>query len=89
MSTPKVVVHTGRRAEGLSGRYGVVVSRKVGGAVERNRAKRQIRAALAMAGGVPEGMDAVIIVKPGAKLTVAELAGDIWQILVEHGTEST
>ena len=34
-----------RRGEGAALRLGVVASRKVGGAVERNRAKRRLRAA--------------------------------------------
>ncbi len=81
MSTPHLVIHTAKRADGGPGRYGLIVSRKVGGAVVRNRARRQMRAAIEMAGGVKAGMDAVFVVRPGAVLRVSELSDHIWQIM--------
>lgn len=86
MSTPHLVVHAGKRADGGAGRYGVVVSRKVGGAVARNRARRQVRAAVELAGGIRPGLDAVIVVKPGARLKVDETSQDLWQIMEENGS---
>lgn len=88
MSTPDVVIHTATRPGGGPGRYGLVVSRKVGGAVVRNRLRRQARAAVALAGGIRAGIDAVIVVKPGASLKVTELARSIWQIMEEWSPPS-
>lgn len=88
MSTPQLVVHTAKRADNGAGRYGLVVSKKVGGAVVRNRARRQTRAAIVLAGGIRPGVDTVIVVKPGSVLNVQELSDQIWKIMegVSAGT---
>jgi len=49
------------------GRLGVTVSRKVGGAVLRNRVKRWIRECYRRrAGEFPAGMDVVVVARPNA-----------------------
>ena len=47
-------------------RLGLVVSRKVGTAVKRNKIKRWVREWFRRASGLPSGVDLVVIAKPGA-----------------------
>lgn len=49
-------------------RLGVSVSRKVGGAVERNLVKRLLREAFAVEGtALPAGVDVVVVARPDAR----------------------
>lgn len=71
-----------RRAEGEPGpaRLGVTVSRKVGGAVLRNKVKRWVRESCRrMQAELPAGLDLVVVARPSAAgagygPTAAELA---------------
>lgn len=54
-------------------RLGLSVSRKVGGAAERNRVKRVLREQFAaIEPGLPRGIDVVVIARPGAAEYVEE-----------------
>ena len=56
-----------RREDGIP-RLGLSVSRKVGGAVERNRVKRLLREAFAAERPrLPSGTDAVVVARQGAR----------------------
>ena len=70
-----LVLYVFPRREDEAPRLGLSVSRKVGGAVERNRIKRLLREAFAREGGrLPAGTDAVVIARPGSR-DVAERDG--------------
>ena len=58
---------------GAPPRLGLSVSRKVGGAVDRNRVKRALRERFAaLAPSLPAGLDVVVIARPGSAEYLAE-----------------
>jgi ribonuclease P protein component len=63
---PSVVVHAARRDDGAPARWTVVAGRKVGDAVDRNRAKRRLREALHSL-ALPTGVDLVVVARPAAR----------------------
>jgi ribonuclease P protein component len=77
-----VVLYVAKRATGGGpARAGLVVSRKVGGAVARNRAKRLLREALRL-----EGLDLVVVARPSvAGASYGQIAGDIRDLLSAAG----
>jgi ribonuclease P protein component len=60
--TPYLVM-IGRRSSGPTSRIGFIVSKKVGGAVTRNRVKRRLRELFRTLPDRPLGMDLVVIAR--------------------------
>jgi ribonuclease P protein component len=70
-----LVLYVFPRGDDEPSRLGLSVSRKVGGAVERNRVKRLLREAFALERErLPAGTDVVVIARPGAG-SLAERSG--------------
>ncbi|MHB8657484.1 MAG: ribonuclease P protein component [Solirubrobacteraceae bacterium] len=71
----ELVLYVFPRGSSEESRLGLSVSRKVGGAVERNRVKRLLREAFAAEGErLPAGCDAVVVARREAK-SLAEREG--------------
>lgn len=71
------------RPNGLDhSRLGVTVTRRVAGAVGRNRLKRLVREAFRTAGSsLPPGLDLVVIARPGAPaLRGRQAARELWKL---------
>lgn len=71
------------RASGAPARLGVTVTRKIGGAVERNRVKRAVREVFRRCrSSLPEGATLVVIARDGAAgLGGGEIARELTPVL--------
>jgi ribonuclease P protein component len=85
--TRSFVLIVAARSDRGPARLGITASRKIGGAVTRNRAKRLVRAAFRVHAGLfPPGIDLVVIVrKPPGTLKTADVAAE-WQAAEKHIT---
>ncbi|MFH1057925.1 MAG: ribonuclease P protein component [Pseudomonadota bacterium] len=80
------------RPNGLAfSRLGLTVSRRVAGAVGRNRVKRRLREAFRRSGqALPQGVDLVVVARPGAAATAyAETDRLLNQALAQIAAELT
>jgi ribonuclease P protein component len=68
-----------------TGRSAVVASAKVGGSVERNRARRIMREAWRQVGGGQAGIDAVLVARRGiVGAKTAGVAGELKRMLEDE-----
>lgn len=71
------------RGDDAPARLGITASRRVGNAVERNRARRRVREWFRQHEPLPQGLDVVVILRAGAAdVPHAELCADLDKVLL-------
>ncbi len=84
ISRPSVLARAVRREGGGPSRFGFVATRRIGGAVQRNRALRRMRAAVRNCPTQTEGWDIVFVARTGILETEGtDLSASICQIMEE------
>jgi ribonuclease P protein component len=85
-----IVLYAAKRVDGGPPRAGFVVSKKVGGAVARNRAKRLLREALRIeSSDIPQGVDLVLVARPSiAASDYRTVAADLRSVLTAAGLQN-
>jgi ribonuclease P protein component len=86
-SSPTVAAHVRRTGEERPARLGVSAARGIGGAVERNRAKRRLREAVrSLRGSIAPGVDAVLVAnRRTAEVRFQELVDSVQEVLRRAG----
>lgn len=86
VTTPHFKIVRGR-GQGEGARLGLIVPRKVGGAVARNRVKRRLREWFRVTRpDLPSRMDLIVIARPGAdRLSFAALVAEVSGALERAG----
>jgi ribonuclease P protein component len=66
---------------------GIICGKRIGGAVERNKARRRLRAAVrSLLPAIPLGWDILLVIRPpGARATVAEFFYALEELLRRRG----
>jgi len=78
-------IHILDRFDGRPARVGVVVSRKHGGAVARNRIRRRVKEVVRTMSSVEPGIDLVILPRRGAdEVAFPEIARELSQIMANR-----
>ena len=91
LAHPAVFIYTSPRPDGgKTSRMGLVTSRKVGGATERNLAKRRLRELFRLnKHGLAEGTDIIFVLRPGIrKFSYADLKKAVLGLLQGSGVFS-
>ena len=86
-SSPAVSAHVRATAEERPARVGVTAVRGLGGAVQRNRAKRRIREAVrSVRGEIRDGADVIVVASPAAMTAnFQEMVDSLRRVLREAG----
>ena len=86
-SSPSNIVHVRRSDEDRPARVGVSAARSIGGAVERNRAKRRVREAVrSIAGSLAPGSDVMVVATTRtARVQFQELVDSVTKNLDKAG----
>lgn len=86
-SSASIAAHVRATNEDRPARIGITAVRGLGGAVQRNRAKRRVREAVrSVRGEIRDGADVVVVATPAAlKANFQEMVDSLRRVLLEAG----